>query len=34
VSKGEITATPLDIVVTSKKPLDPALLTLAGVLAT
>jgi 6-phosphofructokinase 1 len=33
VSGGAITATPLDVVVSSKKPLDRSLLTLAGVLA-
>jgi 6-phosphofructokinase 1 len=33
MSKGEVLTTPLDIVVTSKKPLDPTLLSLAGVLA-
>jgi 6-phosphofructokinase 1 len=33
MSKGEITATPLEEVVASKKPLDRSLLTLAGVLA-
>jgi hypothetical protein len=31
--KGEITATPLDEVVTHKKQIDPALFELAGVLA-